>query len=431
MDRALRTKLIRLAHAKPELRPQILPLLTKRAFFDPDLDELRDLRDDLIAALKKAGVAAKATPLENQLSVNGKDWAIQYNTLEGQGKKNDIRQPDKKGWLKEAVEFIQQTMKTAAVKQAGCEKLPEALRKNCEKKQDEGKESDKKASQRKQAVSEMTVGVVYELLKPASDMEGVWFKAESEQKNGGMKGKVVEWMGIKKAPNKPFQYSVQKTNFDLWRKVPDVPPEVKGLLKAASTKVAHGAVALRNPEVMLYVIDPADNKSKFYEMDVVPQGQESPALKSKDFSRGAGGWVLMKRWGRLTDKGGVTGRVDSINETYDTEQAAKMAMMVWKQQKIRSSGYTDVSSKKTYPIGLGGAGFGWGGQAACAYVPELKVLSGLVTKSKMDLMGMSSTLTALERRNSGMAKQISALYADAMGSLGKLDTYLEGQLSAC
>lgn len=201
---------------------------------------------------------------------------------------------------------------------------------------------------------------------------------------------------------------------------------------ASQSKLAHGAVALRNPQVMLYVIDPVDNKSKFYEMDIVERGTESSAMKTKDFSRGGGSnWVLMKRWGRLTDKGGISGRVDSMNEIYDTFTQAEGAMMAWKQQKIRSSGYKDVSYTKTYPIGLGSAGFGWGGQAACVYVPELKQLAALVNKSKADLMGMASTLNVLERRNSGMAKQISVLYVDAMGSLGKLDTYLEGQLSAC
>lgn len=200
---------------------------------------------------------------------------------------------------------------------------------------------------------------------------------------------------------------------------------------ASQSKLAHGAVALRNPQVMLYVIDPVDNKSKFYEMAVVPQGDESPAMKTTDFSRGAGGWVLMKRWGRLTDKGGVTGRVDSMNEIYADQAAAITMMAIHKDKKIRSSGYKDVSRTKTYPIGLGSAGFGWGGQAACVYVPELKQLAALVNKSKADLMGMASTLNVLERRNSGMAKQISVLYLDAMGSLGKLDTYLEGQLSAC
>lgn len=200
---------------------------------------------------------------------------------------------------------------------------------------------------------------------------------------------------------------------------------------ASQSKLAHGAVALRNPQVMLYVIDPVDNKSKFYEMAVVPQGDESPAMKTTDFSRGAGGWVLMKRWGRLTDKGGVTGRVDSMNEIYADQAAAITMMAIHKDKKIRSSGYKDVSYTKTYPIGLGSAGFGWGGQAACVYVPELKQLAALVNKSKADLMGMASTLNVLERRNSGMAKQISVLYVDAMGSLGKLDTYLEGQLSAC
>lgn len=216
---------------------------------------------------------------------------------------------------------------------------------------------------------------------------------------------------------------------------PELRAEILPLLaqtkQASQPKRAHGAVALKNPQVMLYVIDPADNKSKFYEMQVVSLGQESPSMKTKDFARGMGNAVLMKRWGRLTDRGGVTGRVDSMNEIYANEQAAVAAMMAWKREKMQRSGYKDVSGTKTYPIGLGSAGFGWGGQVACNYVPELKQMSGVVNKSKNDLAGMVSTLAALERRNSGMAQAIASLYSEAMSSLGKLDTYLEGQLASC
>lgn len=379
MDRALRTKLIRLAHAKPELQAEILPLLG---------------------------------------------------------------QP----------------------KLAGCEKLPEALRENCEKKQDEGKESDKKASQRKQAmkgyptpaegpqaVAKFIEGFAKELdgpelakalgTKPKHHIKGNHISFEMRSPDGGTSTCSV-WFDRDGMPTlEGFVHGVRvKKSFAHMGQTADA--VAKAIVKfigetashgktASQRKKAHGAVALRNPQVMLYVIDPADNKSKFYEMAVVPQGDESPAMKSKDFSRGAGGWVLMKRWGRLTDKGGVTGRVDSMNEIYADQAAALTMMAIHKDKKIRGSGYTDVSRTKTYPIGLGSAGFGWGGQAACAYVPELKQLASLVNKSKADLMGMASTLNALERRNSGMAKQISVLYVDAMGSLGKLDTYLEGQLASC
>ena len=49
------------------------------------------------------------------------------------------------------------------LKQAGCEKLPEALRENCEKKQGEGKDADKKASRRLAGSShiEITLGYGY------------------------------------------------------------------------------------------------------------------------------------------------------------------------------------------------------------------------------------------------------------------------------
>lgn len=182
--------------------------------------------------------------------------------------------------------------------------------------------------------------------------------------------------------------------------------------KQASAKQAHGPVALPDPDVMLYYIDKAANSSKFYEMKVVKSGM---------------GYLLKKRWGRLTDSG-ASGRVDSKDEPFADLRTAQMAMLAHKVEKTRK-GYKEADGQ--YPIGLGAAGFGWGGQAACAFVPELKQLASMVSKAKVDLGGMAPTLAALDRRNSGMAKQISGLYEGTLSAIDKLDTYLEKQLSAC
>ena len=219
-------------------------------------------------------------------------------------------------------------------------------------------------------------------------------------------------------------------------------PELRAELLPLLTKQAHGAVALKNPQVMLYVIDPVDNKSKFYEMAVVLEGQETSAMRTKDFSatvrkplpRGDtyyGKAVLMKRWGRLTDRGGASGRVDSMNEIYYSLEDATAAMMAWKREKMQRSGYKDVSNTKTYPIGLGSAGFGWGGQVACQYIPELRKMWTVVNKSKDELSGMTDTLNALRQRESGMAQEIGDLFSSATSAMTKLNLYLEGQLKTC
>jgi predicted DNA-binding WGR domain protein len=240
-DKALRSKLIRLAHARPELRAEILPLLTR---------------------------------------------------------------------------------------QAGCEKLPEGgMRDNCEKKKEEGKEADKKASQ---------------------------------------------------------------------------------------GKSAHGAVALRDPDVMLYFIDQAANSSKFYEMKIVKMGM---------------GFTLQKRWGRLTDSG-ATGRVDSKDESFPDLRSAQAAMITHKMDKTRK-GYKDASSTKSYPIGLGGAGFGWGGQAACAYIPELKQIRDVANAAMRELAELGGAVSGLARRESSMAAKLNPLYSDAVSSAAALTKYLDGQLASC
>jgi predicted DNA-binding WGR domain protein len=178
-------------------------------------------------------------------------------------------------------------------------------------------------------------------------------------------------------------------------------------------------VAIQDAEVMLYAIDPDRNQSKFYEMRVVPLGRETRAQKTKDHVAG-GTWVLERRWGRLTDKGGVTGRVDSINDIFAAESQARQGMAGIRMDKIRGAGsaaYTDVSLKREYPIGLGAAGFGWGGQAVCRVIPELQELLGHVQAAKGALRGLS-------RQENDVALKLS-------GWLNPMETYLQEQLAHC
>lgn len=203
------------------------------------------------------------------------------------------------------------------------------------------------------------------------------------------------------------------------------------LRSSRTTKTAQGPVVLDDPDVMLFVIDQEDNKSKFYEMAYVISAVAPPAQKTKDFSRGAPApWVLLKRWGRLTDSG-TTGRVDSLNEVYATKDEAQRAMMAWKQKKIHESGYQDVSRTRKYPIGLGAAGFGWGGQAACAFVPELRGLHGQVGELLRTLMGMQRTVKTLQDQRSGLADDLAGHVLALTDAAGGMSEYLNDQLAHC
>jgi hypothetical protein len=218
-----------------------------------------------------------------------------------------------------------------------------------------------------------------------------------------------------------------------------LPP--KGV-QASSQRKAHGPVAVRQPEVMLYAIDAsasAHGQSKFYEMMVVPFGTVADVVrptvrKEKDFrGSGAGGFTLVKRWGRLTDSGSA-GRVDAMDEYYDTEQDARAAMQDTKVGKMRGSGsarYTDVSRAREYPIGLGGSGFGWGGQQACVYVPELRQLQQAVTAMNVTIAGTAGPIEGLARKDSDVGRRVSGMLGELQGTLGDLQRYLDGQLQHC
>lgn len=218
-----------------------------------------------------------------------------------------------------------------------------------------------------------------------------------------------------------------------------LPP--KGV-QASTRRKAHGPVAIRQPDVMMYAIDPdasAQGQSKFYEMKVVPFGAVVDVVrptvrKEKDFrARGVGGFTLVKRWGRLTDSGS-TGRVDAMDEYYDTEQDARAAMDDTKRSKARGGGsakYTDVSRTREYPIGLGGSGFGWGGQQACTFVPELRQLQQAVTTMNTTIASTGGPIRGLAEKNSDVGRRVSALLGELQGTLGSLQQYLDGQLRHC
>jgi hypothetical protein len=204
----------------------------------------------------------------------------------------------------------------------------------------------------------------------------------------------------------------------------------------------HGPVAIRQPEVMLYAIDAAASahgQSKFYEMKVVPFGVDVDVVrpvmyKKKDLrKRGAGGFTLVKRWGRLTDSGSA-GRVDAMDEFYDNEIDARAAMQDTKRGKMRGSGsaaYTDVSRSREYPIGLGGSGFGWGGQQACNYVPELGSLRQAVTAMNTTIASTGPSMEGLARKNSDVGRRVSALLGEVQGNLQALQAYLDDQMRHC
>jgi len=121
-DRALRAKLIRLAHANPELRAQILPLLKEASFVDgkPHCDMAKDC--------------------EKPVTHIDKDGYIYCEKHAAQRKSGGV--PTRK--LKPA-EIKKLEQGQTVNKYAGCEKLPEGgMRDNCEEKVEEGKESASK-----------------------------------------------------------------------------------------------------------------------------------------------------------------------------------------------------------------------------------------------------------------------------------------------
>lgn len=145
----LRSKLIRLAHANPELRAQILPLLKEASFVDgkPHCDMAKDC--------------------EKPVTHIDKDGYIYCEKHAAQRKSGGV--PTRK--LKPA-EIKKLEQGQTANKYAGCEKLPEGgMRDNCEAKVEEGKES---------AAKKAGSNDVIEYVLPMDDMAKLHHKLEKE-----------------------------------------------------------------------------------------------------------------------------------------------------------------------------------------------------------------------------------------------------------
>jgi predicted DNA-binding WGR domain protein len=196
-------------------------------------------------------------------------------------------------------------------------------------------------------------------------------------------------------------------------------------------KKAHGPVVIKNPDVMLYAIDKAKNQSKFYEMQVV-QARQAPRAQKDDKKNPDGDWCVVRRWGRLTDKGGLTGTPASMNSYFYSQREAEAWMKKFAQSKERgSSKYTDVSRSREYPIGLGGAAFWGDGQAACQVQPELRNLLQQMSKAQEDLNAGLKMITPISRQDSSMAKKLQGQMNKALSEVASITKYLGDQLSAC
>jgi len=211
---------------------------------------------------------------------------------------------------------------------------------------------------------------------------------------------------------------------------------------------------------MVYQIDAASNKSKFYEGMVVPDGAD---------------FKVIRRWGAMTDSG-QTGRIDGPkfdNDPrfrFDNLNSAKRELQQHYAKRV-SHGYTDAFGNKhispvdgsklpqgEYPVGLTRApGFGWGSQSVTMCVPGLKQLQVEVSTA-MDLLKggydadadviqaaldkAQRQLTFLAREDSSMARKIEqyldkAIHATVgdsrtlFSALKNLNTYVTKQLSFC
>lgn len=131
--------------------------------------------------------------------------------------------------------------------------------------------------------------------------------------------------------------------------------------------------ALRNGDaLMLYIIEPSSNTSKFYEVLI---RHDAP---SKTYS-------VLKKWGRLTDR--LSGsRVDGSEKHGLSYEEAKAELKKVEKNKKRK-GYINAWGPEhvnpasgsplvagDYPIGLSGKSFGWGNQQISDRISEIKKL---------------------------------------------------------
>jgi hypothetical protein len=119
-----------------------------------------------------------------------------------------------------------------------------------------------------------------------------------------------------------------------------------------------------------------------------------------------------------------------MNEYFYDERSAEAAMSKHTATKTRK-GYQDISRDREYPIGLGSAGFGWGGQAVCSIQPELIRLSKAVDTALEELDDGLSMVGPLAATDSTMAKKLTGLLHHALKDCREIASYLDQQLAEC
>lgn len=185
---------------------------------------------------------------------------------------------------------------------------------------------------------------------------------------------------------------------------------------------------------MVYQIDAAKNKSKFYEGMVVPDGS---------------GFKVIRRWGAMTDSG-QTGRIDGPK--FDSDQRFWFGSMNEAKRELSKHyakrvghGYTDAFGNKhvspadgsklpqgEYPVGLTRApGFGWGSQGVTVCVPGLRELQTNISTA-MDLIkgGHGVDSDSIESALDQAGKQVRLLAGQDSTMARKVDQYLDKAIHA-
>jgi predicted DNA-binding WGR domain protein len=412
---SLRSQLIRLAAANPELRADLLPLLKE----DANPASLDQNRPESYYGLAPRGIQAgrrREDPNRVVLMVTGAiTGPMVVNVTNGINRRHEY------DGTPEGLAATLQTVATSAIRFQSMDFL-------------DGPELNVVQAPRVPARLVDTVMDIRQRAETAGRTMPVYVALRDNTMG-------LEWAILPRAPKLAGCEKLPAGGMrDNCEKKQEEGKENKGK-EAGTRRKAHGPVAIRQPEVMLYAIDAdasAKGQSKFYEMKVVPFGTlvdvvTPKVLKEKNFRQGTQGFVLLKRWGRLTDTGGA-GRVDGLNEYFDREADARAAMEDQKRSKMRGSGsaaYQDVSRSREYPIGLGGAGFGWGGQQACVYVPELRELRHAVTSMNATIAKTGPAMEGLARKNSDVGRRVTSLLGEVQSSMQNLQKYLDDQMRYC
>jgi len=443
-DTQLRSHLIRLAHANPELRPQLLPLLRTAMDFDspealkkylqehPGADKsLHHVKQDA----KSTGAKTPRKRLDSLLSgpeMGELGHAIGGFPLGMHGAELHRALESGKPVAEETARDVLQSLKTLVTNP------PKGFEPTPSQKKSLGrgitlldkvlagssKNTTKTDTPTKQvSLSKGDYTAVSDALQ-GFDEGGAWSHVISY----AVSGKPMESMHVRKVTEDIDRYlktwdapqgdaqrgkwtAEDKENLTKAKKILD-----KSLASRHAsvnqTRTAHGPIGFTRPDVMLFKIDKEKNNSKFYEMQLMRRGE---------------GWVVHCKWGRLTDKPG--GRVDEMIRPFASESLARAGMGKIKSEKM-STGYKEAPNQE-YPIGLGGAGFGWGGQKACTYVPELRKLLLSAKASFSQLEELRHAVEDLERKSSAIAPKLSKMYSDSLEGLNALCEYLDGQLGHC